>query len=169
DTGADEGALPAERRAGMRPATPSLIGSLAETTWMEAITKGMDIERLHLMRFLLVADASIVCHKDNHRICERYKDLQLDWRGAPILQSALTDFELDPGPMSALGQEQTLQDVGPMSLYPRKQTFGTNKCRLRGQKRTSESPPIKDGTTISASLHRRGGWRRTVLDSMRFA
>src|SRR4029450_8258081 len=154
DTGADEGALPAERRAGMRPATPSLIGSLAETTWMEAITKGMDIERLHLMRFLLVADASIVCHKDNHRICERYKDLQLDWRGAPILQSALTDFELDPGPMSALGP---------------KQTFGTNKCRLRGQKRTSESPPIKDGTTISASLHRRGGWRRTVLDSMRFA
>ena len=64
------------------------------------------------MRFLLVADASIACHKNNHRICERYKDLQLDWRVAPILQSALTDFELDPGPMSALGQEQTLQDIG---------------------------------------------------------
>jgi hypothetical protein len=70
------------------------------------------------MRFLLVADASIVCHKDNHRICERYKDLQLDWRVAPILQSALTDFELDPGPMSALGQEQTLQGIGLFPFTP---------------------------------------------------
>jgi hypothetical protein len=34
---------------------------------------------------------------------ERQKDLQLDWRVAPILQSALNDFELDPSPMSALG------------------------------------------------------------------
>jgi len=34
---------------------------------------------------------------------DRYKGLRLDWRGAPILQSALTDFELDPSPIGLYG------------------------------------------------------------------